>query len=155
VAFWPILISGRLEHGRLELDRGRLAALLRGAPDSEVSITIEKLSATRSIQQNAYYWGVLLATIAAETGQPAADLHEFCKAKFNGRPVVVLDRAGTIAGEQWIAGSTTQLNRIEFGEYMDQIQAWAGAELGIVIPDPDPAWRDPAWREAEVARGHV
>ncbi len=35
-----------------------------------------------------------------------------------------------------IGGSTTRMNKLEFGEYCEAIRQWAAMELGINIPDP-------------------
>lgn len=142
MAFWPIAVSGRLEAGRLRLNRAYLATMLRGRKDCDVEILIERKLATRSIAQNAWYWGAVLGLIAEDTGQPIGDLHEFFKLQFNVRPIVVCDRAGVIVAEERIGGSTTALNRITFGEYCEAIRAFALEKLSITIPDPDPNWRE-------------
>jgi hypothetical protein len=64
------------------------------------------------------------------------------KAKFLPKHLSVPNQNGEIVGEFVIGGSTTKLNKLEFGEYCDSIVRWAAEDLGLVIPDPDPAWRE-------------
>lgn len=143
MSFWPIAVAGRLEAGRLQLNRTYLAALLAGRRDCDVEIVIEKKHATRSVLQNAYYWGAVLGGIAEATGQPSLDLHEFFKLTFNVRPIVITDRNGVIVAEERIGGSTRLLNRITFGEYLESIRVFAAERLDVVIPEPDPNYRQP------------
>lgn len=144
MAFWPIAVSGRLEAGRLRINRPRLAALLAGRKDGPVDVVIDRQVASRSLLQNAWYWGAILGLIEESTGQPARDLHEYFKLKFNVRPLILTDRAGVIVAEERIGGSTAELNRITFGEYCENIRAFAADRLDVVIPDPDPNWRQPS-----------
>ena len=92
-------------------------------------ITIAEEKRVRSLSQNAYYW-VFLGVIARETGDNADDLHEFFKRKL--LPPVFK----TIQGEEIrLPRSTTELTKIEFGEYLDKICALTN----IPLPDPEAA----------------
>ena len=84
----------------------------------------------RSTQQNRTLW-MWYAVVAAETGTPSEDVHEWCKRRF-------LDaRTITVAGETIkIPGSTRTLDTKQFCAYMDHVQQWARDELSIVLPDP-------------------
>ena len=48
----------------------------------KVVITIEKMRARRSLDQNNFYWGAVLPAISESTGDYVEDLHEFFKRKF-------------------------------------------------------------------------
>jgi hypothetical protein len=86
-------------------------------------------SAKRSGQQNSFYW-LYLGVIATETGDNADDLHEFFKRKLLPPQFI------TVRGEEIkIPASTTDLNKADFGEYMEKICALTG----VPIPDPEAA----------------
>ena len=52
-------------------------------PGTHVKITVQEDKDTRSIQQNKYYWGVVLPTIADHIGTSTESLHEDMKIMFN------------------------------------------------------------------------
>lgn len=89
-------------------------------------IQIQKYVPIRSNQQNRFYW-LYLEMIEAETGNTAADLHEYFKRRYlKPKFIKVLKQ------EIKIPSSTTDLTKAEFGEYLDRICA----ESGVQIPDP-------------------
>lgn len=104
--------------------------------EGEFVLTIERRHATRSQSQNAYYWGVVAHLISEHTGYTPDEVHEFLKMKFLPKRLALQDRNGVIEGEYVVGGSTTKLNKLQFGEYLAQIQQWAAETLDVVIPDP-------------------
>lgn len=103
----------------------------------QVEVTVKRLRATRSLEQNAYYWGVVVQLLSEHTGYTPEDIHELLKAKFIPKRLAVCDGNGVIHGEFVLGGSTRLMNKLEFGEYMDGIREWAADSLGVVIPDPN------------------
>lgn len=97
---------------------------------SKLWCTYDDKAPKRSTQQNAYYWGVVLPTISAETGETEEDLHELFKQRFlvNGKKMV---RGHEIVSYR----STTELSVGGFVEYVDKISSWSG----IHIPTPEEA----------------
>lgn len=94
-----------------------------------VEVELEK--SRRSLDQNAYLWGVVYKTIADYNGDTENDLHEFFKRKcLPPKFVKVLGK------EIKIPATTTDLNKIQFGEYIEKIRAEV-AILGIIIPEAD------------------
>lgn len=92
-------------------------------------LVIDEDKPTRSHSQNAYYW-TYLGIIEKETGEAATDLHEFFKRKL--LPPVFK----TIRGEDMkLPASTTDLDKVAFGEYLDRICALTN----IPLPDPEAA----------------
>jgi hypothetical protein len=57
------------------------------------------------------------------------ETHFFLKAKFN--PVNVPNKHGEAIE---LPGTTTQLNKVDFGEYIERIAQWAAEYLSIEIP---------------------
>ena len=85
---------------------------------------------SRSLQQNRYYW-LCLNIIADSTGHDANSLHEIFKRLFLPAKIISYrDKAIKVPG------STTDLSKSDFVEYMDRILAEAG-EQGIVLPQPE------------------
>ena len=134
----PHVFTGRITAGKLHV-RGWKPLALR---DGEVLITVERARATRSLAQNAWYFGVILRLLSEHTGYTVDELHDYCKQRFNSKRVAFCNELGEITDEQRIGRSTTKLNRVTFGEYCEQIRQWAAADLHVAIPDPDPEWRE-------------
>ncbi|MFA6314951.1 MAG: hypothetical protein WC648_01095 [Candidatus Paceibacterota bacterium] len=90
-------------------------------------VKIERETGRRSQSQNNFYWSYL-TIIANETGHTENELHELFKRIF------LPPQYKTILGrEVKLPASTTNLNKVEFGEYMDKICA----ETNVPIPDPN------------------
>ena len=130
--------SGVIEKGQLKIrNRQALEQWAKLKRDCEVSVVIERKHATRSVAQNAYYWGVVVHLISEHTGYTPDEVHEFLKMKFLPKKLAVQNKNGEIRDEYVIGGTTTTLNKIQFGEYLLNIQMWAASELDIQIPDPN------------------
>lgn len=134
--------SGRVEGGRLKLNRGRFKKAIADMPDCAVTLTIEKKHANRSMVQNAYWWGVCVELVSDHTGYSPDEVHELAKRMFLPKHLVFTKGNGEIVGEFVVGGSTTKLNKIEFGEFVERYRQWAAETLGVVIPDPDPDLRE-------------
>lgn len=94
------------------------------------TIEIKRHVKKRSLSQLALYW-MWVGVIAKETGNDTDTLHEFFKNKFL-TPTIV-----NIGNEQFERRTTTKLPTDEMSAYMNQVQAFAGAELGILLPQPE------------------
>jgi len=90
----------------------------------------------RSLEQNAYLWGVCYETILEnslkEQGWRAEDLHEYFLGEFHGWKT--LEGFGKKRMKPVERSSGKSIS--EFMEYIAFIQQKA-AEMGIYIPDPD------------------
>lgn len=118
--------------------RRLLAAALRGLEGKTIRIQISQAKRVRSISQNAYYWGVVIPgvqAVFAEYGQKIdpEEAHEYCKREIGklGRVIATPDNKPAI-----ISRTTTDLNTIQFEDYLESIRAWASA-FGEVIPLPN------------------
>lgn len=96
-----------------------------------------KKRATRSLQANAYYWGVVVHELSEHTGYSPDEMHDFLKAKFIPKRLAVVKGNGLICEERVIGGSTAKMNTNEFYEYCASIKQWAAETLDVVIPDPE------------------
>lgn len=96
----------------------------------EYLVTIEKARGKRSLNQNSWYWGVVLKTISEYNGDTADDLHEYFIR------TLLPPKFKTVLGKEIkVPSSTSDLNKVQFGEYIERIRA-AVAEFGVIIPDP-------------------
>lgn len=135
---WPIVLPARLERGVVMFAKATLDRRIKGRPDCELEITIERKHATRSHAQNRFYWGVYIHLISEHTGYSPDETHELLKAKFLPKKLAIADQNGEVTDEFVIGQSTTRLNKIEFGEYMERVAQWAAETLGVVMPEPIP-----------------
>ncbi len=136
-----VVASGQIREGKLfirnrrEFDR-QIAQMKDGW---EIEIALTRRRATRSIQANAYYWGVVLHALSEHTGYTPDELHDICKAKFLPKRLAINNGNGEVVGEFVLGGSTRSLNTNEFYEYVERIRQWS-AELDCYIPDPNEDW---------------
>lgn len=112
------VINGQLNKKTLEATLQYIASL-----KGKISIIIEK--GKRTTEQNNFYW-MYLGIIANETGDDQNSLHEYFKRKFLP-PRFITALGKTIK----IPASTTELDKLDFSDYMERISA----ETGIPIPD--------------------
>ena len=87
----------------------------------------------RSLSQNSYYWAYL-HIVETETGNNADDLHEYFKRTLLP-PKFIKIKGKRGEKEIKIPKSTTELSKLEMGEYLDKISAMTGVSL----PDPKEA----------------
>ncbi len=138
--------------GRLKVrDWTRILQAVAKMRNGEVLIRLERAYATRSEQQNAWYWSQVVGLVAQHTGYTPDEIHEIYKAKFIPKHLALADGNGEIVGAFVLGGSTTKLHTAAFADYCERIREWAADELGVVIPDPDPAWRT---NKTEKAKPH-
>jgi hypothetical protein len=135
---WPLILHAQLVSGAMKLNRRKLAQLLKTRKDCELSIIIEKKHATRSLAQNAYYWGGVVGSIAEYTGYTPEEVHEYLKAKFLPKTLAFAGAGGEVVDEFVIGGSTAKLNKLEFGEFIERVRQWAAETLSLDIKDPLP-----------------
>lgn len=106
----------------------------RQNPGRNILVKFEKRGSKRSLPQNRYYHGIVVQSVMLglrDVGYHMShdETHFFLKQKFN--PVQIPGNGGAVIE---LPGTTTQLNKVEFGEYIERIAQWAAEYLGIVIP---------------------
>ncbi len=116
-----------------------MASVLSRWRDGDVVVSIAPRRATRSQQQNRWYWGVVVEMLSDHTGYTPDEIHDVLKAKFLPKRLAVSDGNGEIRGEFVIGGSSRQLDKNEFAEFCESVRRWAAEDLGVVIPDPEGA----------------
>lgn len=118
-------------------NRAKLLQDLQQFAGKKLEIIIRKKRSRRSVEQNAYYWGVVIPMVQnglKDVGYVVDKdgTHEFLKDRFN-RIELVNEKTGEILNT---TGSTTKLSTTEMMEYFAEIQRWAAEYLNIEIPDP-------------------
>ena len=97
----------------------------------DVWVTVKRQQHTRSMSANAFYWGVVVESIAAHIGESSEETHELLKDKFLPRRQVEL-----LDGQRLEMPPSTRLLTVEeFSVYIERIKAWAAQWLGLPIPD--------------------
>lgn len=136
-----VTASGFIRNGKLHLhNRKQFDAAVAGLRDGwEVDLEITRLRATRSVQANRYYWGVVINALHDLTGYTPEELHELMKAKFLPKDLAFTNSNGDVVEAFVLGGSTRGLDTAEFYTYVERIIEWAAGSLGLYIPGADEA----------------
>lgn len=104
-----------------------MCSLLR---NGEYTVKIVRKTKPRTISQNSLMW-MWYKCMEEVTGQRKEDFHDYYKAKFLSRSVVI--------GNRWVtvAGSTTDLNTLQMTSYLEKVKSDAAIEFGITLPLPE------------------
>lgn len=118
-------------------NRARLTEWGKMNPNKQLLMRVDKRGSRRSTQQNRYYFGVVVAEVRLgfiELGHEmtAEQTHDWLKEKFN--PIAVENKKGVVVD---MPGTTTQMTKTQFGEYIEKIARFAAEYLSIRIPSPN------------------
>jgi hypothetical protein len=119
--------------------RRYVAAKFKG---HEVTVTVQKKAYKRSLDQNAYWWAVPVKILADELGYTENQMHYALLGEYGGYQI------GPTGQPVPKIASSSELSRAEFTKLIEWVLDWAPTELHIVIPPPDPEWRQRHAREA-------
>ena len=118
-------------------DKRAVMAYLDRLPEGKTyNVTIARHRERRTMDQNRLLW-LWVNCISDETGQDKDDLHEYFKQKFLG-----LDTKTLWGVQVYKPVSTASLDTLQFTQYLERIRAFAAAELGIELPDPQDQYWD-------------
>lgn len=106
-----------------------ISGYLRTRDGKAAVVTFSRPTTVRSNNQNRLYWGVVVQTIATETGHTSEEIHSVLKQMFLPRRFVTVGKH-----EHELHKTTTELTTEEFSLYLEQIRAWASTELNINLP---------------------
>lgn len=116
-------------------DREVIKSVIDKLPEGKrYDVSVKLHRERRTLDQNRLYF-LWLACISDETGQSKDDLHDYFKQAYLGfsrRSVIV----GSVEQQVYVSPTTTALNTKQFTDYLNQIQVFANAELGILLPNP-------------------
>ena len=104
--------------------------LLNGVYELEMITDIPK-KGQRSVKQNGYYWGVVLANMVREVDESytAEQFHDMLKGLYFGYTA--------IGNSHIINGSTTKLDTSEMEDYLVMCRQWAQENLNLYIQLPN------------------
>lgn len=123
------IFRAKVENGKLTGLPVKYQSYLETLEGKYVEVKVQKERSQRSLNQNAYYWGIVIDLLSQYTGYTPDEMHEICRYMFLKK--VNAD------GMEYVK-STATLNTAEFEEYLENIKQWA-AMLNIIIPDPNEA----------------
>jgi len=113
-----------VDTGKVGIDRA-FKQYIETLKDGQYIISVKKQNKERSTNQNAYYFGVVVAMIAKEIGYTPSETHEALKHKF-----LIYE------GDLLKIKSTTELSTIEFEEFLTKVRVFSAEYLNIYIPLP-------------------
>ena len=119
------------DEGKVVAGRQVLIKAIRAHKNTNLSVTIEPKKSKRTSPQNALWW-VYMDVIAREFGYTKDEMHEICKYKFLLSEKVD-EKTGLVL--KYIR-STTELNKEEFSELIENLYAWAATDFNILLPEP-------------------
>ena len=133
------LFFATVEYGKLEMSaRKGFTQYLQKFEGQEVTVVVKKRQWDRSINQNNYYWGVIVKLIADEVGDDPAKIHALLKVMFLSKILHVEGKDKKVMEEK-ITGTTTKLSTAQTEDYYQKCRVWALDFLGVVIPLPNEA----------------
>jgi len=130
---------GTITDGVLKIHhRKKFDEVLKTMPNGRVVVTVEKIYNKRTINQNAYYWGVVLELYwhgLQELGWKItkAETHEYLIQRF-GKKSITNEQTGEIMD---VPLRTSEMRTVEMMEYFTQIYQSASEDLGFEIPEPN------------------
>lgn len=125
---------GKVIGGKLKLNKPEaMVNYIKKFEGKEVRLRIELKSKDRTLPQNNYYWGVVIAILADHLGYQKHELHELMRIMFLSYDFV--DKKRNINVQ--MARSTTSLSTAEFEEYVEKVRTWALTEHEVKIPLPN------------------
>ena len=134
----PISYIGTVSKGLLNDSAQRLLnAAMRSFEGQRVRVTIQKYVPQRSLEQNAYYFGVVIPAfrewfLSAGTNAGEDEIHNWIKRTVWKHTKLYIDPLGN---EQVEILSSTKLTTAEWARYTD-ITIMYAAEHGLAIPYP-------------------
>jgi hypothetical protein len=126
-------IVGTVQKGKFIADD---PALFRQAfychENRRVTLSVKRYSKNRSSNQNAYYFGVVVAMIGDHIGESdQMTVHESLKAAHNYEMRTVDKK------EMRITLPTSDLTTAEFEAYLERVRRWASEFFSLYIPLPN------------------
>lgn len=116
----------------------RLLDAVSRSGDKRMVLTLKEQKRKRSLNQNAYYWAVVVQAVTQmfrEHGNyvDPEETHEFLKLRVGKLSRVIVTPDGEVVKS---LGSTAKLSKMEFKVYLEQVRTWA-AQWGCLIPLPN------------------
>ena len=131
------VFRARVREGRIEWadqDAARRRAWLRRLNGRDVEVIVRPPSRKRSVDQNAWLWGVAYPLLAETFGY---ERHEHGLLHYG----LLGECFGTVYDQRWgralVRVGSSRMTTTEFSAYMEWLVRWAAVEHGCVIPLPN------------------
>lgn len=118
---------GAVSDGELKLEKPERYAEYLKAISGPVMVVLKRPKKPRSLNENNYYWGVVIQMISDYTGMTPEETHEAMKWMFLRKQV----------GTLFTVKSTAILDTIAFEAFAEQVRTFALTDLNIKIPLPN------------------
>ena len=122
---YPIF-TGNVKNGKLFFEDRETFDRYLTSLIGQVQIIVKKKRKQRSVEQNNYYWGVVIPILMDYCGYTKEQMHNALIMMF----LKVEGKIPTFRG-------SSELNTLEFCEFVDRVVIWAAMELNVVIPPPE------------------
>lgn len=132
----------RKQDGRLTFDV-ELPYLFSLLQNGTYTITVKRQSEKRSIAQNDLMW-MWMKCIENETGTPKDEVYMYYCKKFLMRTVSIGEKM------ERIYMTSSKLNSEQMTAFLNQIQADAASELGIILPTPNDMYFEQFYQQFNV-----
>jgi hypothetical protein len=118
----------------------------------EFVLSVQSRSAYRSLRANAYYWSVVVAAAAKDTGQAEDDIHAAWCEMFlpdeNKRVEFYNRMTGETLEVEIDPRRSSKQSGSKFFDFVEECRLWCQTFLNVTTPDPDPEyWRKRAAKE--------
>jgi hypothetical protein len=136
----PIRATGTIRAGKLHIDnRTAFEQAVGKAEDVDVEIVVDKLFATRSIQQLRYYW--LIITLVTDHLRDEWQMPDLSKEDVHYYLAMQLDYKELLNPETGevikLPRSTKDSNTKELANRTENVRNYVHEHLGLVTPDPE------------------
>lgn len=131
-------VTARIENGLqvIDSDRAKFTKYLQKMPPwTMLELEVNRMRGLRSVEQNSYYWGIIVQMLSDYLGNTPQEMHDILKYLHNPKEITLPDGQIVLEGE-----STTKLDTKEAEAYFERIRIWAQIELNFIIPLPNEKW---------------
>ena len=97
-----------------------------------LEMEVNRMRAIRSVEQNKYYWLIIVWMLSDYLGNTPQEMHDILKYLHNHKEMTLPSGEVVREGE-----TTTNLDTKEAEAYFERIRIWAQQELNFIIPLPN------------------
>ncbi len=101
-------------------------------PGNSYVLELSKSKSKRSLSQNKYYWGVVITIFSQASGYTSNEAHQYLA----GLHLSYIKEREDQPSLTFVK-STTELNTLEFEQYLEQCRLFMWHELNIKVPLPN------------------
>ncbi|NAW50390.1 hypothetical protein GNY06_02945 [Elizabethkingia argentiflava] len=135
-----VSLSTSILNSRFKRNRTWVLKAIDSFEGKNITITLEREKSKRSLQQNKYYWGVVIPLLKKglldATGEiyNSEEIHyQLLLPKFGRSTEIVNKNTGEVT---LINIGSSEMSKTEFADYINEIQRFGAEFLQIDIPSP-------------------